>query len=180
VELTSRHDLLTVAEIFCRGDYDPVAGRNVVDIGANIGIASLYFLTRDSDVTVTCFEPNPINVERLRRTLSGFEDRYRVEQVAVAVESGTGRFRAEDTGRYGRLDPSGDLEVDTVGIGEALRSIAAQKGRIDLLKIDTEGSEPELVAALPSDVPIGEVLWEDLGKIRRMSRDDGPAVAKRP
>jgi hypothetical protein len=37
VELSSRHDLLTVAEVFCRGDYDPVTGRNIVDIGANIG-----------------------------------------------------------------------------------------------------------------------------------------------
>jgi hypothetical protein len=119
-------------------------------------------------------------VERLRRTLSGFEGRYRVEEVAVAVESGTGRFRVEDTGRYGRLDPSADMEVETVGIGEALRSIAAQKGPIDLLKIDTEGSEPELVAALPSDVPIGEVLWEDRGRIRRRSRGRRPAVVKRP
>lgn len=56
----------------------------------------------------------------------------RVEQVAVAVESGTGRFRVEDTGRYGRRDPSADLEVETAQSRRPQDDFRT-KGRIDLL-----------------------------------------------
>jgi hypothetical protein len=35
------------------------------------------------------------------------------------------------------------------------------KGRIDLVKIDTEGSEADLVAAVPSDLDIGAIVYED-------------------
>ena len=47
--LYSHHDILTVNEIFCRLDYP--ADENtmtVVDLGSNIGISALYFLSRNN------------------------------------------------------------------------------------------------------------------------------------
>ena len=41
VTLHSYHDLLTVNEIFCRGDYGRGAPQIVMDIGANRGLAAL-------------------------------------------------------------------------------------------------------------------------------------------
>src|SRR4030088_2506054 len=61
------HDMFTVNEVFCREDYR--AGphdRIVVDIGSNIGISALYFLTRSRDVRCHLFEPVPRNVGRPR------------------------------------------------------------------------------------------------------------------
>jgi hypothetical protein len=52
VTLVDRHDLLTVNEIFCRWDYGSQARRVVVDIGANVGLATLFFLTRSTDAQV--------------------------------------------------------------------------------------------------------------------------------
>ena len=63
--LTSYHDLLTVNEVFCRQDYGDGEGVDtVVDIGANVGLAALFFLTRSPGVRVWCCEPDPANLER--------------------------------------------------------------------------------------------------------------------
>jgi hypothetical protein len=48
VTLADRHDLQTVNEVFCRRDYGSSAHRTVVDIGANVRLATLFFLTRSS------------------------------------------------------------------------------------------------------------------------------------
>src|SRR3954449_3675226 len=58
--LFTHHDLLTVNEVFCREDYrTPRAAEVVVDVGSNIGLSALWFLTRTPDAFVHCFEPVP-------------------------------------------------------------------------------------------------------------------------
>ena len=70
--LYSHHDLLTVNEIFCRLDYfasDDI--KTIVDLGSNIGISALYFLTRNTASQCYLYEPDPRNVEKLRKNLLG-------------------------------------------------------------------------------------------------------------
>jgi FkbM family methyltransferase len=141
-------------------DYGTGAGLLFVDIGANIGLASLYFLTRNPRSKVISYEPNPVNTQRLRETLKGLEARYELREVAMSLRAGTARFYVEDSGRYGKIDPRGQLEVEAVGIDHELRAIVAREGEIDVVKIDTEGTEPDLVAALPRDGTVRQVYWE--------------------
>ena len=48
-KLWSHHDMFTVNEVFCRRDYAARPGDlRVLDLGSNIGISALYFLTRGS------------------------------------------------------------------------------------------------------------------------------------
>ena len=48
-------DLLTINEIFFRGDYgDDRDAKVVVDFGSNIGISAAYFLTRNREAFVHC------------------------------------------------------------------------------------------------------------------------------
>lgn len=48
IQLFSHHDLLTVNEIFCRQDYKANKSiKFILDLGSNIGISGLYFLTRN-------------------------------------------------------------------------------------------------------------------------------------
>ncbi len=103
--LHSHHDLLTVNEIFCRHDYttDATLGA-VVDLGSNIGISALYFMSRNERARCYLFEPDPRNIEKLKANLSGFEPRYELRQKAVSDASGSFRFGIEDTGRYGGLE----------------------------------------------------------------------------
>jgi FkbM family methyltransferase len=170
VRLCSRHDLLTVNEIFCRLDYGTDAPALVVDIGANVGLSALFWLTRRPDCRVWCYEPNPENVQRLRQTLAGFEGRYELVEAAIGTVTARGRFTFDPSGRYGRLsahqDLGAEIEVAVLDLRDELDRIARHEGRpIELVKIDTEGSEAELVASLPADSP--PVLWEDMGVLRR-------------
>jgi len=153
--LYSSHDISTVNEVFCRGDYR-VGGdfRVAVDVGANIGVSALYFLTRNTTARAYLYEPDPRNVERLRRNLERFEARYELEQVAIGTADGDARFRTEPTGRYGRLVRAGgddrrdEITVAVRSINAILADVLRREEGIDILKIDVEGLETEIVAAI--------------------------------
>lgn len=174
VTMYTSHDLLTVNEVFARQDYgDGVGIEIVVDFGSNIGISALFFLTRRTTSRVYCFEPDPRNTDRLRRNLSGFEDRYVLFEAAVAAEGGRATFMREDTGRYGHLLNVGSrpntepLEVDVIAAVAALDEVIDREGRIDLLKIDTEGNEKAIVAAIPDNTMarIAHVYYEHNARV---------------
>jgi FkbM family methyltransferase len=163
------HDLLTVNEVFCRLDYsapDDVAV--VVDVGANIGISALYFLTRNAESRCYLYEPVPLNVERLERNLTAFRRRYVLRQAAVWDRGGTVAFGVESTGRYGGIGVAAprQVEVDCLPVNQVLEDVLAQEERIDVLKIDTEGAELATVAAIRPDLleRISLIYFEVLGR----------------
>lgn len=151
IQLYSHHDLLTVNEIFCRNDYFANNSiRQVVDLGSNIGISALYFLTRNKESKCILYEPNPVNIERLKLNLRGFESRYNLVQLAVSDEEGRLEFGVEPTGRYGGigLKTAESIIVECVHINQVLKNVLADVGHIDILKIDTEGVEVRTVQAI--------------------------------
>ena len=153
--LHSSHDLLTLNEIFCRLDYAAIPEtRVVVDIGSNIGISALYFLTRHQDVLCHLFEPVPANVQRLRVNLEPFVERYRLREVAVAEFTGSSPFSVEPTGRYGGIGAEWptQITVPCVSINDVLRSVLEEAPQIDILKIDVEGLEVRLARAIEPDL----------------------------
>jgi FkbM family methyltransferase len=153
--LDTSHDMSTVHEIFAREDY--AAGHDLrlaVDVGGNIGISALYFLTRSPESRVIIFEPNPRNVARLRKNLDAFSDRYELHESAIGLANGQVDFTTEWTGRYGRVSSSGPdtIRVSCLEINDVLKAIVGERGPIDLLKIDVEGLEGDLVASLEPDL----------------------------
>lgn len=166
--LWSEHDMLTVNEVFCRQDYAIEPGvRVVVDIGANIGLSALYFLTHSPAARCVLYEPVPANVERLRENLAGYEGRWELHEAAVADRSGTLPFAVEASGRYGGLDRGeavrDRIDVRVEHVSDALRQVLEEYGRIDVLKLDTEGSEPATVRAIDPELlaRIGRIYCED-------------------
>jgi FkbM family methyltransferase len=163
--LYSYHDLLTVNEVFCRQDYRCKNISVVVDIGANIGISALYFLTRNDQSRVYLFEPVPQNVERLNKTLQAYGGRYFVTVAAVADKSGVVEFAVEASGRYGTLyHRPGDehIQVDCQNINAVLADVLALEQSVDVLKLDTEGFEEVTVAAIDPQYfdRIREIFYE--------------------
>lgn len=168
--LPTFHDLRTVNEIFNRKDYP--AGENVgvvVDLGANIGISALFFLSRNSYSRVYCYEPSPVNLQRLEHNLLPYGPRAIIDERAVSDESGTFQFNAEPVGRYGGLlseaytEPVVNvIDVEVIDINTALESVLAVEGHINVLKIDTEGTEIPIVKAIRPDIlqRIDEILME--------------------
>lgn len=153
--LWSYHDMITLQEMFCREDYGVTgAPPMVVDIGSNIGLSALYFLTRGPQVRCRLYEPVPRNVERLRENLAAFGGRFEVEQVAVTDFDGEATFGVEETGRYGGLAVATD-ETTTVRcrhINAVLEDALAVAATIAVLKIDVEGHEALLVGAIRPDL----------------------------
>lgn len=153
--LFTRHDMLTVNEVFCREDYRANRDiRVVVDVGANIGISALYFLTRNRMATCHLFEPDVRNVRKLCHNLTGFDGRIVLREVAVSDYSGPCSFGIEPTGRYGGIDVmAGErIEVESVHINGVLESILCAHDTIDILKLDTEGAEIRTVEAITKDL----------------------------
>jgi FkbM family methyltransferase len=164
--LYSQHDMITVNEVFCREDYRVGdEAQVVVDVGSNIGISALYFLTRSPNTRVWLYEPVPQNVERLRRNLEDYEGRWRIERDAVADRRGEERFAVEPSGRYGALDgPHAEsIQVRVRHIDDLLAEVIEAELRIDVLKIDTEGSEASILRAVSPGLleRVGLIYVED-------------------
>lgn len=153
--LYSADDVRTLVEVFARLDYRAPANLRVaVDIGANIGVSLLYFLTRNDRATCVAFEPDPRNVARLRDNLARFERRYTLFEEAVADREGDFEFGVEPTGRYGGigLEQEETIVVHAREANEALERVLAEHGEIDVLKVDTEGLERAIVGSLRPEI----------------------------
>jgi FkbM family methyltransferase len=133
----------------------------VVDIGANRGYFALFIASRFGDLRLFCFEPERGNFNLLRANLSlnGVEA---VELLRVAVTSDQENTKTlwlgNEPGLHTLVSPdaapassgryTGQVEVvDAVNIVPALRSVQAREGHVDILKLDTEGTEVELLTA---------------------------------
>jgi len=149
--LYSHHDVWTVIEIFCREDYRASPSTEVVvDIGSNIGISALYFLTRNRVSRCHLYEPDPRNVARLQANLAPFAARWRLHEAAVGPEERVVEFGREPTGRYGAVGAQtcDVIRVPCLEINHVLEEVLAHEPEIDILKIDTEGLEEPTVAAI--------------------------------
>jgi FkbM family methyltransferase len=159
--LFNSQDAVTLHEIFCRQDYrSPSTPKIVVDIGSNIGLSALYFLTRSPSVYCELYEPDPRNAPKLLQNLERFTGRFTFHETAVADRQGFLSFAREPTGRYGSLEKStwvwtgsSSIETDKIDvrvehINTVLRQAIALHGTVDLLKIDTEGSELATLLAI--------------------------------
>ena len=141
----------------------------VVDLGANIGMASLWFAGRYPGVKIFAFEPVPSNAAAARRHLHG----NGLSQVSLFEEaagdfSGTGRISQPVEGRFGdctiqTVGANDTVEVTFLDASDLLEKLDLE--RIDLLKIDVEGAEHVIFPRLKRDLPrIASIVGEMHGQ----------------
>jgi FkbM family methyltransferase len=158
IALRNYESLKTCFSIFAREDYRTDARSRfiVLDIGANIGVAALYFLSRNRFNRVRCYEPDPANLDYLRRNLEPFRDRVEIVEKAVAPRGGTATlFRAVD-GKHSSLRQdvavsngfAAESPTELVAFDEVLRGAEEGESGDLLVKIDVEGIEPDLVRSV--------------------------------
>ena len=152
----NRGDILTVNEIWQTGSYRPPFPvdrlTTIVDLGANIGLTSVY-LARRYGGSVLAVEPSASNVALARRNLAQNGVAGEVVQAAIGPHDGTGRFARHRDFNSGRLDTDGD-PVSVLSMATLLARLGPE-ARIDLVKVDIEGGEAELFSG-------------DLGWLRRV------------
>jgi FkbM family methyltransferase len=161
----NRADLWTIHEVWVEQEYRVsrlFKPRIVVDLGANIGLTSLWFASSFSSVVIAV-EPSESNAEVARKNLEPFGPRATVIQAAVGAAVGTGKFLPGPASTCGRMDFHNALssseqksekavDVAIIDMATVLRLIPSDSS-IDLLKIDIEGGEEELLN--------GDVSWLD-------------------
>jgi FkbM family methyltransferase len=117
----------------------------ILDGGANIGLASLYFARRFPRAHITAFEPDPVLAETCRRNLAA-NDAASVEVIDAALwrEDGPVPFRLEgtDSGSISAVSAGTD-GVETPVTGVRLRRWLEDP--VDLLKLDIEGAELDVL-----------------------------------
>jgi FkbM family methyltransferase len=159
VQLFSAADLSTLNLIFCRQDYyTPEQTRIVVDVGSNIGLSALYWLTRNDASYVYCYEPSPISRARLVENLKPFQGRFTAHSEAVSDFCGRAELGLEASGVLSSLDLKSDVSVPcrVVHINDVLGPVIEQHGQVDVLKIDSEGHEVRTLQAIASQ------YWEHI------------------
>lgn len=109
----------------------------IIDLGANIGLTSLYYGAKFAHSHIVAVEPDPENATIARRNLAQLG--AQVVEAAVAPKAGWVRFLTSEESNLGHVDPAGGLEVRAVTMSDLLHRLPG--GRADLVKIDIEGGE---------------------------------------
>lgn len=149
-------------EIFLGGVYafdHPDDSPRILDAGANIGMAMLWFRLTYPNARITSIEPDQATFDVLRRNIerNGFA---RVDAVRGALAAAPGEATLHiDPARPAR----GRQSVDPLRIGgtpivvPAITLSSLVDGPIDLLKIDIEGAEHDVMAEMESSGALAEV-----------------------
>ena len=148
----NRGDLLTLREVWVDEVYRlPGSGhpRSLVDLGANIGLASVWFARTYGCTFIVAVEPLAENARLLRHNLRQNDIAATVLECAVGAAAGEGRFARSEEPNSGRLVPDGELAVDVCSMATVLAALGELGGCVDIVKIDIEGGEEALLGGRP-------------------------------
>jgi FkbM family methyltransferase len=129
----------------------------ILDVGAHIGLATLYFKKIYPNSHITCFEPNP-NIFPLLEENIFCNNLKNVKAFNIAIgkdsserklyidSSGYGAFSTASFRKdaWNRKQKSTPIEVKTELLSKYIKS------RVDLFKLDVEGAELEILKELDS------------------------------
>lgn len=148
----NRGDLQSVREVLVEEVYGcelPFLPRSILDLGANIGLASLWLARRYQQAEDMCILAVEASKANARVAAVNFRDnaiRGEVIQAAVGETSGEAFFAARAASNVGRIVSSAaeaSVRVPVIGIAELVARFPS--GQVDLVKMDIEGSERDLL-----------------------------------
>lgn len=114
----------------------------VLDLGGNIGCFGLLLLDQYPSASLTAFEPDPSNLDVLKRCIAqnGYEEQWRVVEACATPADGETSF-VGGQGALSRVPLPGDVSGDAPTITVPTVDVFPYLDGIDLLKIDIEGGE---------------------------------------
>jgi len=142
-------DVIVFNQIFIDGELDfevPNLPSSIVDAGANIGLASVYFASRFPNARIIALEVEKSNFELLTRNTSLYPNITCLQkalwsgQKQLSIVNPTDEpwtFRVSEA-----VSENAALSVMSIGVTDMMQEFDHQQ--IDLLKIDIEGAEREI------------------------------------
>jgi FkbM family methyltransferase len=148
-------DLSNLWAIFGREEYPVFADdQRIVDIGANVGLFSVFAARRATHVHITAIEPVEATFAALSRNVRESDVDGKVSLLNAAVASSDRRQRiylgtsSDLASLYPNVSGQTSEWIEAKGINCILRD---HEGPISLLKMDCEGAEWEILAAAQRD-----------------------------
>ena len=161
-------DWLVLRGVWLHQDYyhpSLASCRTILDVGANVGMAAVWFHLLTGGARLACVEPDPRNQPLLRRNLAANGVDHTVFPCAVSTRPGRARLMMGlDTGwssleHVGLHAHTSGVEVETRRIPDFLDELGW--ARCDLLKLDVEGLERDLFADAAAWLPrVGRIVFE--------------------
>ncbi|HME74088.1 MAG TPA: FkbM family methyltransferase [Mycobacterium sp.] len=146
-------DVPTYEQVFFDGEYDfsvKAPPKVVVDAGANIGLASIYFTNRYPQARIFAIEPEQSNFELLKANVAPYPN---IVPIQAALWHRNEEINLVDPG-LGKWGFMTDTKESSEGLGATCQVVQAMTvdkimadyglPRIDILKIDIEGAEREV------------------------------------
>jgi FkbM family methyltransferase len=179
----NRSDLWIIHEVWVKEIYrSPVEAKSgiIVDLGANVGLASLWLAKRHRCTRLIGAEPASDNVRVARANMSRNEIPGAIEEVAIGSKDCQGVFLIGPCTTSGRVDfaakptevsqPTGaSRAVPVWSMARLLQSIGPAE-EIDVMKVDIEGGEQELLQ--------GDLEW--LARVRCLICEFHPQLVDYP
>jgi FkbM family methyltransferase len=150
-------DILTFDEVIKRQVYGNILSRlerceTVIDLGANIGLASLYFAGHYPSCQLFAVEPNPDTYRMLTANLRELVENGRCRTLKAAVWGSEKALIADHSqapehySAFSTKEANPEESATETMSGLPIREIIKNSGftKIDLLKVDIEGAEVEL------------------------------------
>ena len=148
----------------CRRKEIPV--RTVLDVGAHIGVFTVFIKHMYPEARVIVFEPDPQNFALLQENTKNLTDVQLVNRALLDAEGELDFYATtlddpKNTGGGSIWEQkewsSRKIRVKTLDIRKALPDFLAPGEKLDFLKLDCEGSEYPLIRALVESGQIGRV-----------------------
>lgn len=116
----------------------------ILDCGANIGAASVYFATQFPKAKIVSIEPEPNNLSTCQKNTCHFSN-IRTLHAAVGSTCQQGEILDPGEGNWGfRVTNSSNGGINIVSINALLESDLCQNSTPFIIKIDIEGFESDL------------------------------------
>lgn len=144
----NRGDLQSIREVLIDECYScelPIRPRTLLDLGANIGLFSIWAFRQFDLEQIVAVEPSKANVLLAGRNFEANGISAEVVCAAVGAHDGEACFEPARHSNLGRIVPEGSHgeKVPVVAIQKLLRRFP--RGRVDLVKMDIEGGEAALL-----------------------------------
>ena len=142
---------------------EDIDAKIILDIGANIGMASNYLSKRFPKARIFAFEPVPDNFALLSKNVQSLGN-VQPFQKALGAKDGAFEMLYSDSnknlGGYSFHEAGSNSEkrinVEVRDAGSMMREIGLESA--DIIKIDTEGSEYDILTSLGRNF-LGKVKW---------------------